>query len=309
MGSERFASIAASPAAQSPFWITGGARRAMKKLIIGCGYVGSRLAKRWSEEGHQVFATTRTPARAAEFAARGWQPVICDITDAVSIEWPSVDLVAIAVGLDRGSGKSMREVYVDGLRNALAKLPPCRCLYISSTSVYGQTGGEEVDESSETSPQESSGQIVLEAEQVLRMRRPDAVILRFTGIYGPGRLLREHAVRGGKPILANPERWLNLIQIEDGVRAIEAAEALGKFGQIYNVADDEPVRRIDFFKLLAELLSAPVPKLEPSADMNQQHERTNRRISNRRMRRELGVALAYPSFREGLLASVRTGSG
>ena len=278
----------------------------MKKLIVGCGYVGKRLAKRWSGAGDQVFAVTRKPERAAEFAQAGWQPVIGDIADLQTVVLPHVDVVVFAVGFDRASGRSMREVYVAGLARVLEKLPPCgRFIYVSSTSVYGQTDGSEVDEDAETAPPEASGQVVLEAEQVLRERRPDAIVLRFAGIYGPGRLLREKALREGQPIVAALDRWLNLIQVDDGVQAILAAESRGQPGRIYNVADDSPVHRIDFFERLAELLNVPRPRFEPpKGDELPPHELANRRVSNRRMRSELGVKLAYPSFREGLAASV-----
>ena len=142
-------------------------------------------------------------------------------------------------------------------------------------------------------------------EQVLRVRCADAIVLRFAGIYGPGRLLREKALRDGQPIVAAPDRWLNLVHIEDGVQAIQAAETRGQPGRSYNVADDSPVHRIDFFERLAELLNVPRPRFErPQGDELPPHEQTNRRVSNRRMRTELGVRLIYPSFREGLAASV-----
>ena len=278
----------------------------MKKLIVGCGYVGARLAERWSAAGDQVFALTRKPERAADFARAGWQPVIGDIADLQNAVLPKVDVVVFAVGFDRGSGRSMREIYVAGLARVLEKLPTCgRFIYVSSTSVYGQTDGSEVDEAAETAPQEASGQVVLEAEQVLRERCPDAIVLRFAGIYGPGRLLREKALREGHPIVAAPDRWLNLIHVDDGVRAILAAETRGEPGRIYNVADDSPVPRVDFFERLAELLNAPRPRFErPKDDELPPHEQANRRVSNRRMRTELGGQLIYPSFREGLPASV-----
>jgi nucleoside-diphosphate-sugar epimerase len=276
----------------------------MKKLIIGCGYVGRRLAARWQQQGHEVFATTRKPERAAEFAALGWNPIICDILNPLA-ELPAVDVAVIAVGFDRRSGRTMREVYVDGLRQVLPAIPGgCKLIYISSTSVYGQTNGEWVDENSETIQLESSGQVVWEAEAVLRGLRPDGIILRFAGIYGPNRLLREQALWQGKPIAARPDRWLNVIQVDDGVRAIEAAETKGKTGDIYNVADNEPVHRTDFFNHLAEQLGAPAPRFEPVPEAKgPSHEITNRRISNRRMREELEVELKYPNYREGISAS------
>jgi nucleoside-diphosphate-sugar epimerase len=304
MGSESLGSISAERPARRLILPTVG--KPMKKLIVGCGYVGTRLAARWNGLGDQVFAVTRKAERAAEFARVGWQPVVGDITDLQNVDLPEVDVVVFAVGFDRGSGRSMREIYVDGLACLLEQLPPCgRFIYVSSTSVYGQSDGSEVDEDAETAPREASGQVVLEAEQILRECYPDAIVLRFAGIYGPGRLLREKALRESQPIVAAPDRWLNLIHVDDGVQAILAAETRGQTGLIYNVADNFPVHRIDFFERLAELLDVPRPRFErPKPDELPAHEQANRQVSNRRMRAELGVKLLYPSFREGLAASV-----
>lgn len=278
----------------------------MKKLIIGCGYVGLRLAERWSAQGDHVFAVTRKPERAAEFARRGWQALVLDICDSRNVVLPEVDVIVFAVGFDRASGRSMHEVYVNGLEHMLERPPACdRFIYVSSTSVYGQTNGEIVDEEAETAPLESSGQVVLEAERTLQAGCPGSIILRLAGIYGPGRLLREKALRDGAPITAAPDRWLNLIHVEDGVRAILAAEVRGKNGRTYNVADDHSVSRIDFFEKLAELIKAQRPQfVRPEGNELPPHERANRRVSNKRMRSELGVKLAYPSYREGLAASL-----
>jgi nucleoside-diphosphate-sugar epimerase len=169
--------------------------------------------------------------------------------------------------------------------------------------VYGQTGGEEVDEEAAAEPLEESGHIIQEAEQALRQDRPDAVVLRFAGIYGPGRLIRAAAIRAGEPLAVDPDRWLNLIHVEDGARAVVAAEAKGKPGAVYNVSDDRPARRREFYTLLAEMLGAPAPRFVPPPEPAPAHDRTNRRIVNARMRRELGVELRYPSFAEGLPAS------
>jgi nucleoside-diphosphate-sugar epimerase len=265
-------------------------------LIIGCGYLGRRLATRLLAERGRVLATTRSLARAAEFRAAGIEPIVCDVTDPATLrELPRVDTVVHSVGLDRSAGKSMREVYVDGLANVLDNLPsPRRFLHVSSTSVYGQQLGEEVDETSATEPAEESGRIVLAAEEILRQRLPSAIVLRFAGIYGPGRLLRAQAIQAGEPIAADPEKWLNLIHVDDGVSAILAAAERGQPGAVYLVCDDSPVRRRDFYGFLAEVLHAPPPTFVAS------HDQANRRLCNRRMRQELAVELRYPDYRAGV---------
>jgi len=135
---------------------------------------------------------------------------------------------------------------------------------------------------------------------------PEAIVLRFAGIYGPGRLLRSQSVKQGEPIVGDPDRWLNLIQVEDGAAALSAAEAKAGPSEIVNVCDDEPVRRRDFYRLMAKLLRAPEPRFVPlPADSSPPgHERAHRRIVNRRLRTELEVSLRYPSYREGLPAAV-----
>jgi nucleoside-diphosphate-sugar epimerase len=280
----------------------------MNKLVIGCGYLGQRVALRWLAAGHRVFATTRGgDSRAEQLARLGLEPVRCDVLELPSLRGlPAADTVLYSVGFDRGAGRSMRAVYVNGLDNVLAALPaPGQFLYVSSTGVYGQCHGEEVDETAATEPAEESGRVVLEAEGVLRRRLPAAVVLRFAGIYGPERLPRAQALRAGEPLVGDPEKWLNLIHVEDGAAAVLAADGRGRPGAVYNVADDRPVRRREFYGLLARLLGAPEPRFVPPAPDAPlpAHERADRRVGNRRLRQDLAVELRYPTYREGLAAS------
>jgi nucleoside-diphosphate-sugar epimerase len=197
--------------------------------------------------------------------------------------------------------KSMDEVYLGGLANVLDVLPtPRRFIYVSSTSVYGQTGGEWVDEDSPAKPAEENGRTVLLCERLLRKRLPEAIILRFAGIYGSGRLIKRAAVAKGEPLATDPDKTINLIHVEDGARAVVAAAERGRPGATYNVADGHPVTRREFYSELARLLGAPPPRFEPA-----QSDRTDRRISNRRLREELGLTLFYPDYRAGLRQAVQ----
>jgi len=279
------------------------------KMIIGCGYLGRRIAALWYAHNHRVFATTRSTARADEWRALGLQPILCDVLDPASLRsLPRVQSIAYCIGLDRSMGVSMHSLYVGGLANVLAALPqPApRFLYVSSTSVYGQTEGEEVDESATTEPQEESGKVVLEAERLLRAQLPPAVILRFAGNYGPGRLMRAQAIKAGEPIVGNAEKWLNLIHVEDGAAVVAAADERAAPGSIYNVSDGAPVSRRAFYTKLAEVLGAPQPRFvpQPTGEIGPPPERGHRRIVNRRMREELGVSLQYPNHEAGLFASI-----
>lgn len=286
------------------------------KLIVGCGYLGRRVAARWLAEGHRVFGTTRTESRANELRGLGVEPVLSDVLDANQLRsLPAVATILYCVGFDRSAGRSMQQVYVQGLQAFIDAYrgshgDPGRFIYISSTGVYGQQAGEEVDEEAATSPQEDSGRVVLEAEQVLRTAWNSGpwTILRFAGIYGLGRIIRRQSIAAGEPLVGDADKWLNLIHVEDGAAAVLAAEKSQQIGTVYNVSDDSPVRRRDFYTEMARLLGAPAPRFvppEPGTPMPP-HERANRRVRNRRMREELAVTLQYPSFLQGLRASLTT---
>jgi nucleoside-diphosphate-sugar epimerase len=276
-------------------------------LVIGCGYLGRRVAARSCAAGRRVFATTRSRHRTDEFHRFGLEPVLCDVLDPDSLRaLPAGTDIVYSVGFDRTAGKTMRNVYMDGLENVLNVLDVDdyrRFIYVSSTGVYGQAGGKEVDETAATEPAGESGRIVLGAEELLREHQPDAVMLRFAGIYGPNRLIRSAGLKAGEPLTGNPDQWLNLIQVEDGASAVIAALERAQVGSLYNVSDDQPVRRRDFYTKMAEVLGAPSPWFPPSVRASAAGG-ANRRIINQRMRTELAVTLRYPSYIEGLPASV-----
>ena len=280
----------------------------MNCLIFGCGYLGGRVAKLWLAHSHQVAALTRRAQTAGELHLQGIEPIIGDVTRPETLKaLPRADSVVYAIGLDRTSGASMRSVYVDGLANVLAQLPPPRrFIYVSSSSVYGQSDGACVDEDSPTEPHEDSGRIVLEAERLLQARLPEAIILRFAGIYGPGRLLRQKTIQAGEAIVGAADKWLNLIHVDDGAQAVLAAIERGQPGRVYNICDDQPVRRREFYLELARCLGAPAPRfVEPAPHRPMPpHEMGHRRIRNRRLREELGVALQFANYQEGLRASM-----
>ena len=272
-------------------------------FVAGCGYLGLPAAQFWRDHGRQVYALTR--ARPDELRAERLTPVVADVTDAASLtalrDLPPIDTLLYAIGLDRRAGKSMREVYVGGLSNVMARLPIVhRVISISSTSVYGQTGGEWVDGYSPTQPAEDDGKIVLEAEAVLRQSRPDATILRFAGIYGPGRVMRAKHLMAGEPYTSDPEKWLNLIHVHDGVSAIMAAERANIAGRTVTISDGNPVTRREFYTTLAQMLGAPPARFTPREG--------NPGEVNRRVRGWDGFESRFPSYKSGL-ANALGGSG
>lgn len=283
----------------------------MRKLIIGCGYLGRRVAAAWREQGDTVAALTRSPEHAAELRATGIEPLLGDVTRPESLDsLPEAETVLYAVGFDRAAGKSMREVYVGGLGNVLERLAGKvrRFLYVSSTSVYGQNAGEWVDEDSPCEPARENGVVCREAETLVQDSfRPleagggRANVLRLAGIYGPGRMLRRvESVQSGEPLAGNPEAFLNLIHVDDAVQAVLACEERGQPTRTYLVADGEPLTRREYYTLLAGLLGAPAPAFAESGENVRMGPGLNKRCRNRRLREELQVELEYPTAAEGL---------
>lgn len=285
----------------------------MAKLIIGCGYLGERVARLWTGAGEEVFAVTRSSERAGQLAELGISPIIADVAGPVGLPpLPPVETALFAVGYDRtaarASGPSIREVYAGGARRAALALTAVeRFIYISSTGVYGQVTGEEVDEHSPCRPTREGGKAALAAEQALE-ESPVAqqlIILRLAGIYGPGRIPRSADLLQGKPIDAPADGFLNLIHVDDAAKIILLTEGAMP-PRTYVVSDGHPVVRGDYYRELARLLSAPAPTfVEPPADSPAaQRAGSDKRVNPRRMLAELKPSLAYPSYREGLAAIV-----
>ncbi len=130
------------------------------------------------------------------------------------------------------------------------------------------------------------------------------MILRLSGLYGPGRIIRREALERGEPIAADPEAYLNMIHVDDAAAAAVAALDRGESGRVYLASDDRPVTRREFYGLAAEALGAPAPRFDPPA-AGAGREGSHKRVANRRLRAELGVALAYPDVTTGLPAAIR----
>ena len=165
----------------------------MVKLIFGCGYLGARVAQRWREAGHDVSVVTRSRERAAEFERQGYHARVADVTQPKTLaDLPAAGTVVFAVGFERGGSQSIETVYAGGVQNVLAALPAAtgRLIYISTTGVYGSSGGGWVDEQTPPDPQRDGGRASLAAEQALAKSPWGArsIVLRLAGIYGPGRV-------------------------------------------------------------------------------------------------------------------------
>lgn len=295
----------------------------MKKtdyLILGCGYLGLRVARRWVAQGRSVAAVTRQPERLALLTSEGITPFLGDVLDLESLQLlPQASTVLYAVGHDRRSGRTMAEGTLQGLSHMMdwwrgRQAPRTgHCIYISSTSVYGQTDGSWVDESAPCEPLTQGGTTILTAErqlQVMAHQLPGLTltILRLAGIYGPGRLLREQALRLGEPIVTNPDGWLNLIHVEDAAQIVVAVALQPRTPGLYNVSDDTPVRRRDFYNYLSTRLNTTPPRFIPPNPLAVPgYDTADRKVTNHRLKTTYQLELKYPDYRAGLEASLRCG--
>ncbi len=289
---------------------------AVRVLIVGCGYVGLPLGAELAGQGHEVFGVRRSGRAAAGLRAAGIKPLVADITepDQLARLPAGYDWVVNCVAASGGGLEEYRQVYLRGTRNLvgwLAAAPPKKFVYTSSTSVYGQNDGSLVEEASPAEPVAETGQVLVQTEAVLldaaqRQSFP-AVILRLAGIYGPerGYWFRQY-LKGEARIEGSGGRILNMIHRDDVAGAIIAALKAGQPGDVYNVVDDEPVAQLAFFQWLADTLGRELPPSVPEAPGEpRKRGATNKRVSNRRLKLELGYPLKYPTFREGYAAEIR----
>jgi len=298
----------------------------MRVLIVGCGYVGLPLGVELVRQGHEVSGLRRSVSAENELKTAGIQPLFGDVTQPETLaKLPhKFDWVVNCVAAG-GDAEDYRQVYLQGTRNLIEWLGPNlpkKIVYTSSTSVYGQTDGSQVKESSRTEPSVETAKVLLETEKVLlaatQEKKFPAVILRVAGIYGPDRghwfkqFLKNEARMEG-----DGSRFLNMIHRDDLIGCVIAALKNGRPGEIYNAADDEPVSQLHFFQWLAQALDKPLPPSEPAAvalaragaprenpDENRKRGVTNKRVSNRKLKMELGHQFKYPNFRKGYSAEL-----
>ena len=287
----------------------------MRIIIFGCGYLGRRVAKAWIDAGIEVLAITRTHKNADSLWQSGIRPIVADVCKLDSLaNLPASDLVLYAVGYDRNSGQSHEEVTCGGLRNVLSSINGrcSRLIYISSTSVFGQSAGEWVDESSDCIPTQPGGRNCFNAERLVAeyFPNPDATnvnVLRLAGIYGPERLLsRIESIKAGIPVAGRGDSWLNLIHVDDAVSAVLACEKTSSPFETYVVADDRPVLRKEYYSLLAELTGGPAPVFNPEEASRRGSGGLNKRCSNKKLREKLNWAPAFPTIATGLPASIKS---
>lgn len=277
-----------------------------KILVVGCGDVGSGVAMVMQERGHQVVALKRQPfSQPTPFSL-----VTADIRQPLSLKVlpGDFDLVLFIVSPDGRQPEAYQALYETGLENLLSHFAfygrQPRWFMVSSTSVYAQNHGEWVDESSVTQPVNPTSLILHRAEQRLWKSDPQHCVVRFSGIYGPGRdwLIRRATQR--EPIQQQPPSYTNRIHRDDCVAVLvflmEKYLAGICLESCYLASDHEPAPLWDVMNWIAEQYQLPHPVPLSTPDHNNQ----NKRCNNARLV-ALGYRFLYAGYRDGYNKSYR----
>lgn len=281
-------------------------------LIVGCGDIGRRVAGLSAAAGSTIRGVVRSPERAAGLHQLGIHPVIANLDDPETLQGlPTAGALVYYFAPPPGGGIADTRV-----RNFCAAIAPgsepARIVYMSTSGVYGDCE-EEVTEATPPNPQTARGKRRLDAETVFRewgqARGVVVVILRVTGIYGPGRLPVSQ-LAAGQPLLREEEAaYTNRIHAVDLARVCVAAAEKGEDGEIFNVSDGHPTTMTHYFTCVARLLGYPPPRQVDREEARHamsplmfSYMTESRRMSNRRMLERLGITLRYPDLAAGLEA-------
>ena len=224
---------------------------------------------------------------------------------------PGVDVVVYAVAAGRRDEGAYRRAYVDGVSALLDVLeeraePPRRVFFVSSTSVYGERDGAWIDEMAPLQPRGFAGESLVAGERRMRASPIPATIVRFAGIYGPGRGWLVKRAQAGACCVADPPKFTNRIHRDDCAGLLAHLVAGDREGdQVYIGVDDAPVAECEVLEWLAARLGAPPPRRIQADDAVAGG--SGKRCSNARIR-ATGYRFRYPSYREGY-AAVLAGEG
>lgn len=266
----------------------------MTTLVAGCGYVGSQLAERLVSRGERVFGLTRSERA----LPAGVTPIVAELPSVSLVLPPEIDRVVYAVAPGARDDERYRRAYplglasvLDALERASAKIT--RSVLVSSTAVYAQDDGSDVDERSPVTHAGTAARI-LEAETLLHARLGErGVVLRLSGIYGPGRDRVVRAIAEGRPPPGHALRIGNRIHRDDAAAAIAHLLAIDAPAPIYIGTDAGSGPLAEVYAFVASELGVSLVAGDGGRDGV-----TSKRLSSARLR-STGFTLEYPTFREG----------
>jgi len=290
-------------------------------LIVGCGYLGQRVARLWNETGNRVYAITRSKAKVDQLLEKSISPIVVDWYQ--SDGWPELpdfDRLLISVSHSPIPNVSHDETHVRGLNHLFTRsaFDRCKIAYLSTTGVYAPCDdGRWIDENSPVLPNRPGAIAAYAAERWIGKHIPSDrySILRAAGIYGPGRVPRLDKLQANEPLEADPESYLNLIHVDDlariAVAVMEHPSAVG----VFNVSDGHPVLRRDYYQFIANSIDSPLPQFSsPNANElasktdstgNRARGEGSKRIANHRIIQAIGYRFQIADYIAGLTPLIK----
>ncbi len=256
----------------------------MKLLLVGHGYLGQAVARRFREAAWEVLPVS---------LSGGPDVLACDVADAAAVAGlPEVDAVVHCAASGRGGADAYQRVYVDGCRYLIRRYSGKPILFTSSTSVYAQVDGSWVTEESPAVPERETGSLLMEAERLVLAA--GGVVARLAGIYGPERsVILKKFLHGEAVIEEDGRRYLNQIHRDDAAEAIFRLLDAGASG-VFNVSDSQPLTQLECYQALSRMFGSPLPPSGPR-DMNRKRGWTHKRVCNAKLR-ATGWQPRHPSF-------------
>jgi nucleoside-diphosphate-sugar epimerase len=281
-------------------------------FCFGLGYSATFLARRLLANGWRVTGTCRSRDRQVELSRLGVEAHLFDRDRPISnlpVLLSSATHLLSSVPPDEAGDPplDLHRAEIDEAARRLAWIG-----YLSTTGVYGDRAGGWVDEMSKLTPSGERGRRRVAAEQGWLSLSQPAHLFRLAGIYGPGSSALDTVREGRAKRIVKPGQIFSRIHVADIARVLEASMARPHPGAAYNVCDDDPAPPSDVITFAAALLNLPPPPKVPFeqaelSPMARSFYADNKRVSNGRIKRELGVALEYPSYRVGLPAILAAG--
>jgi len=275
--------------------------RRLRIFVAGTGFTGGRILQELRSRGHEVTGMNRR-------GTEGDLPVVAgdvlhpDGLRALEALEPFDLLISTLSGSSLRDPMAYRSLYVDGPRRvaeALGWRGVPRVWVLGSTGVYGEAGGEWVDESTPARPSHRKGEVQLEAERAVAAAFDDHLVLRLSGLYGPGRTRLVRQALRKRPYF-KPDVWSNQVHGDDVAGVVgQLVERSVPSPKLLLVSDDRPTRRREIFAWVRARTGAEEGWYDEDHPHVRGAGRGDKRVSNRRLR-DLGIALQYPSFRDGL---------
>jgi nucleoside-diphosphate-sugar epimerase len=306
------------PSNQSPLGALPARFRRERILIVGCGDIGTRVA-RMLDGRVRVLALTSSPQRVPRLRELGLTPLAGNLDQPTTLG-RLAGLATRVIHLappesDLGSDWWRDPRTLALMRVLRRRTPPSSLVYGSTSGVYGDCGGARIDETRAVNPRTPRAQRRVDAERVVRhygrAAHVRAGILRIPGIYAPDReggTPRDRLLRGTPVLQAQDDVYTSHIHADDLARAVLAAMWRGRPQRVYNVSDDSELKMGDYFDLAADLYGLPRPRRLPRSTAEDElplmllsFMSESRRLINRRMKSELRLVLRYPTVERGLL--------